>query len=135
MRVSVEREQFWEDDGVKVVFRLREQSGEHVDRWLPDENPDPEGPLDRGGFDTWADAQGFALGVDRERALHGLLTETVEEIDFERGQLDRYGASPRNLESFDAAQLRKLDTARQLDFNRLLFNGSPKIEHRRLRSA
>ena len=39
------------------------------DCWLPGiENPDPEGPLDRGGFAERPDATAFKLGIDRERA-------------------------------------------------------------------
>ena len=47
------------------------------------------GPLDCGGFDSRTDAMAFKLGIDYERALHGLLAETVADIDREREALDR----------------------------------------------
>jgi hypothetical protein len=79
----------WSD--TKPTYRLCEADGTTCNCWLPGiEPPDPEGALDRGGFDQRLDAAAFALGVDYERALFGLIAETVEAIDIERHALDSY---------------------------------------------
>ena len=92
LRCRVERFEGLDDDWNEVgVYRVVEgDTGQPVDCWLPGiENPDCYGALDRGGFDQRQDARGFALGVDRERALHGLLPGlTVADIDAERRKLD-----------------------------------------------
>jgi hypothetical protein len=92
MRVQVVPiEECWGDE--PPTYRLCESGGKACDCWLPGiENPDPEGPLDRGGFTERPDATAFALGVDRERALFGLLTETVDGIDREHAKLDHFHA-------------------------------------------
>ena len=65
-----------------------------------------------------------ALGVDRERAYHRLLSVTVEAIDRERAALDWTKKSrPRTLDDFAAGAVAKLE---QLDF------GSVIVEHRRV---
>ncbi len=86
MRIQVVRiEELWDE---QPTYRLCEDSGALCDCWLPGlENP--EGPLDCGGFDRRDDAQAFKLGIDRERALFGLIPESVEAIDREREALDR----------------------------------------------
>ena len=62
----------------KQTYRLVEADGTVCNCWLPGiEPPDPEGALDRGGFDQRLDAKAFALGVDYERALFGLIAESV----------------------------------------------------------
>ena len=122
-RVHVERVlEGWDDE---VTYRICEASGTLCDCWLPGvENPDPEAPLDRGGFDLASDAQSFALGVDRERAHHGLLSVTVEAIDRERAALDwTKKGRPRTLDDFAANAVAKLE---QLDF------GSVIVERRRV---
>jgi hypothetical protein len=76
------------------VYRVVEQDGAPVTCWLPGlEHSDPEGDLDRGGFSERNDALAFALGVDRWRAEHGLIAETVEAIDIERHSLDHCRAA------------------------------------------
>ena len=88
MRARVDRvEECWGDE---PSYRVVELDGTPCDCWLPGiENPDPEGPLDRGGFERQADAQAFALGVCWERAAHGLLPGvSVEDVDTERARLD-----------------------------------------------
>lgn len=88
MRIAVVTvHESWVD--TKPTYRLCEADGAVADCWLPGcEPPDPEGPLDRGGFDQRLDAQAFALGIDYERALFGLIAESTEDIDTERAQLD-----------------------------------------------
>jgi len=82
------------DDGWgEPVYRLCESDGEICVRWLPDEWPDPDG-LDKGGFDSRHDAQSFKLGIDRLRAEHGLIAESVDDIDRERAKLDHFHARP-----------------------------------------
>jgi len=87
---------------VRILQRVEVDSGWYVRRWrvvewdgtpcrcwAPGlEWPDPEGPLDRGGFDRKSDAKAFALGVDRWRAEKRLIRETVQDIDRERRKLD-----------------------------------------------
>ena len=87
MRAKVER--ILELDG-ESPYRVLELDGKPVDCWLPGLEPnDPEGPLDRGGFESKLDANAFRLGVDRERALHGLISGVkVEDVDRERADLD-----------------------------------------------
>ena len=103
-----------------LTYRLVEQDGRLVECWLPGiENLDPEGPLDRGGFDLQSDAVAFALGVDRERALHGLIAKSVEQIDAERAELDH----PSQVAAYRKHM--RLDGA-QLDF------GSVIVERRRV---
>jgi hypothetical protein len=77
--------------GGEPHYRLCEPDGSISVNWLPGvELDDPEGPLDRGGYRSICDARAFALGIDRARAGAGLLAGvTVEQIDRERGQLDR----------------------------------------------
>jgi hypothetical protein len=70
------------------TFRVCEADGSLCYRWVPWELPQPL-PLDRGGFTCHADAVAFALGVCWERAYHGLLPESTEDIDREREALDR----------------------------------------------
>jgi len=130
----------WSDE--KPTFRLCEQDGTVCDCWLPDiEPPDPEGALDRGGFDQRLDAQAFALGVDYERALFGLLPGvTVADVDAERAQLDgvrSINAANRRktLADVASAALDRMDDEPQLDFDALLDAVSPPaapvVEHRR----
>jgi hypothetical protein len=92
--VPAMRVQVWEG-GTKSEpwFRILELSGSAVTCWAPGlEHDDPEGALDRGGFDSREDATAFALGVDRWRAEVGLIAESVEEIDTERRELDQWRA-------------------------------------------
>jgi hypothetical protein len=90
-----------------VLWRLTEQDGELVSRWLPLEPF--VGALDRGGFPTYADARSFALGIDLIRAEQGLLGDLeARAIDIERAALDedRRGRSPAPLPAgplFEAA--------------------------------
>jgi hypothetical protein len=71
----------------EIRWRICEQSGELVDKWLPDE--EAGGPLDRGGFLKLHDAQGFRLGVDWVRAEAGVLGDmNTDDIDRERALLD-----------------------------------------------
>lgn len=109
------------------------------DCWLPGlEPPDWEGPLDRGGFEQRLDAQAFALGVDYERALFGLIAESVEDIDCERAQLDGVKATSR-LDDLASDALDRMDDAPQLDLEALLGAVSepaaPVVMHRRRRVA
>lgn len=78
--------------GVGGLWRVVEPNGRPCICWLPGlELADPEGALDRGGFELRNDAQGYALGVNWERAFFGLLDGvTTEDIDQERAELDRY---------------------------------------------
>jgi hypothetical protein len=77
-------------------FRILELDGNPVTCWAPGiENHDPEGALDRGGFDQRADAVAFALGVDRWRAGVGLIEESVAEIDRKRAELDSRWSAAR----------------------------------------
>jgi hypothetical protein len=79
MRVQLRRQLV----GSKTWWRLTESDGELVDRWHPNEGPLE--PLDRGGFEDFSDARGFALAIDGVRARAGLLGEmTVADIDSER---------------------------------------------------
>jgi hypothetical protein len=132
----------WSDE--KPTYRLCEADGTVCVNWLPGLEPnDPEGPLDRGGFESRSDAEGFRLGVDYERSLFGLIAESVEEIDRERAQLDdvrSINAANRELRKSDiAAALDRMDDAPQLDFNALLeavsVPAAPVVEHRRRRVA
>jgi len=120
-RVHVERVlEGWDE---AVSYRICEADRTLCDNWLPHvEPPDPEGQLDRGGFDRALDAESFALGVDRERAYHGLLSVTVEAIDRERSALDSTKKS-RTLDDFAAGAVAKLE---QLDF------GSVTVGRRRV---
>jgi len=80
MRVEVRRQQLPEGD---VLWRLTEQDGELVTRWLPLEPI--IGALDKGGFPECLDARSFALGVDLIRAEAGLLDDLdARDIDRER---------------------------------------------------
>jgi hypothetical protein len=138
MRAKVER--ILELDG-EITYRVLELDGKPVDCWLPGLEPnDPEGPLDRGGFELRSDAAAFALGVDYERALFGLIAESVEEIDAERHQLDGVKAINRanrrkTLDDATGDALERMDDAPQLDFNALLEAvnepAAPVVEHRR----
>jgi hypothetical protein len=74
----------WDDE--PPIFRLYEDDGTVCVAWLPDEYP--HGPLDGGGFDSRSDAQTFKLGVDYERALHGLIAESTDDIEAERLALE-----------------------------------------------
>jgi len=122
----------------KPTYRLCEADGSVCDCWLPGcEPPEPE-PLDFGGFDQRLDAQAFALGIDYERALFGLIAESVEDIDRERAQLD-------DVRSINGANARKTDAAPtvgdapQLDLDALWGAVSPPaapvVSHRRRRVA
>jgi len=77
--------------GLRILWRVVEEgTSRPVDCWLPGlENPDPEGDLDRGGFDSKVDAEAFRLGVDWIRAEAGMLPGmTTADIDAERTRLD-----------------------------------------------
>lgn len=94
-----------------------------MDCWLPGrELPEPQ-PLDHGGFDLQGDALGFSLGVDRERALFGLIPESVDDIDRERAALDtrREPTGPRRKRVEDPweALLPKMGNDAQLDMDAL----------------
>jgi len=120
----------------KPTFRLCEQDGSVCDCWLPGcEPPDPEGPLDRGGFDQRLDAQAFAFGIDYERALFGLIAETTADIDRERAELDsvaRINGANRSKALDDSAALDPMDDASQLDLEALWDAvGEPVVSHRR----
>ena len=84
MRIQVRR---FTEPWCEPVYRLCEQDGSIADRWLPDEDPEPNG-LDAGGFDNRGDARAFKLGVDSERALHGLIPESTDDIEAERQALE-----------------------------------------------
>jgi hypothetical protein len=139
MRVKVERvRELWSDE--PATFRIVEANGEPVTCWLPGREADDwEGPLDRGGFEQRLDAQGFALGIDYERALFGLLPGvTVEEIDRERAQLDdvrSINAANRRKTDVASAALERMDDAPQLDLEALWGAVSepaaPVVTHRR----
>ena len=123
----------WSDE--PPTYRLCESGGKVCDCWLPGiENPDPEGPLDRGGFAERPDATAFKLGIDRERALFGLISETVEEIDAERARLDTIKA-PAKRSDFDPLPERVDTEPAQLDFAALLeavdAPAAPVVTHRR----
>jgi hypothetical protein len=86
----------------------------------------------------------FKLGVDRERAYHGLIAESVEDIDREREQLDDVRAINRanrrkGLDAVAARALERMDDEPQLDLEALLEAVSepaaPVVEHRRRRVA
>jgi hypothetical protein len=129
----------WSD--TKPTYRLCEADGTVCDCWLPgQEAPDWEGPLDRGGFDQRLDATAFALGIDFERALFGLIAETTADIDAERAQLDdvrSINAANRRktLDDVASAALDRMDDASQLDLDALWGAVSPPaapvVEHRR----
>jgi hypothetical protein len=133
----------WSDE--KPTYRLCETDGSVCVNWRPGLEPnDPEGPLDRGGFEQRLDATAFALGVDHERSLFGLIAESVEEIDRERAQLDdvrTINAANRRktLDDLASAALDRMDDAPQLDFGAHLEAVSepaaPVVEHRRRRVA
>jgi hypothetical protein len=71
MRVQLRRQLV----GSKTWWRLTESDGELVDRWLPNEGPLES--LDKGGFEDFSDARGFALAVDGVRARAGLLRGVI----------------------------------------------------------
>ena len=122
----------------KPTYRLCESDGSVCDCWLPGlEPPEPE-PLDFGGFDQRLDAEAFALGIDYERALFGLLPGvTVEDVDAERHQLDSMTAINRanSRKTLDSAALDQMDDAPQLDLEALWDAVSepaaPVVTHRR----
>jgi hypothetical protein len=128
VRIRVERIEEGEPWGESfVTYRLCEQDGTVCCNWLPGIELDGE-PLDCGGFESKSDAQGFALGIDRERALFGLLPGlTVEDIDHERAKLDH---STKKLDALD-----RMDDGVQLDLGKLLEavseQAAPVVEHRR----
>ena len=97
MRVQVVR---FGETWSEPVHRLYEADGTLSVCWLPGLEL-PIGPLDGGGFDSRADALAFKLGVDCERALHGMIVETVDDIARERAELDRCAtvAKPEQLEA------------------------------------
>ena len=137
VRVAVQTvHESWID--TKPTFRLCESDGSVCDCWLPGlEPPEPE-PLDFGGFDQRLDAQAFALGIDYERALFGLLPGvTVEDVDAERHQLDSMTAINRanSRKTLDSAALDRMDDAPQLDLEALWDAVSepaaPVVTHRR----
>jgi hypothetical protein len=71
----------------KTLWRLVEADGGLVTWWLPSEGPLEV--LDQGGFESFADALGFGLGVDWVRAQAGLLGDlTIADVDRERAELD-----------------------------------------------
>jgi hypothetical protein len=73
--------------GSTTLWRLTESDGELVDRWLPNEGPGES--LDAGGFESYADAAGFALAIDWVRAQAGLLGDlTIADVDREHAKLD-----------------------------------------------
>jgi hypothetical protein len=129
----------------RPLYRLCESDGSYAINWLPGLEPDdPYGVLDCGGYDQRLDAQAFKLGVDRERALFGLLPGvTVEDIDAERAQLDNVrtinGANRELRKAEIAAAFDRTDDAPQLDFGALLEAVSepaaPGVLHRRRRVA
>lgn len=91
-RVQVQRFTTIDEDWIEMtVYRVVEENGERCDCWLPGlEVPDPDGDLDRLGFDSRSDAAAFALGVDWIRAEAGLLPGvTTADIDRERAELDQ----------------------------------------------
>ena len=87
VRARVDRvEECWGDE---PTYRVVELDGTPCDCWLPGCEEPESMPLDRGGFESQADAAGFALGVCWDRAAHGLLPGvTVEDVDTERARLD-----------------------------------------------
>jgi hypothetical protein len=106
------------------------------------ESPEPA-PLDFGGFDQRLDAQAFALGIDYERALFGLLPGvTVADVDAERHALDSArtinGTNSRKTLD-DSAALDRMDDAPQLDLEALWDAVSepaaPVVTHRRRPAA
>jgi hypothetical protein len=133
------------------TFRVCEADGSLCYRWVPWELPQPL-PLDRGGFTCHADAVAFALGVCWERAYHGLLPESTDDIDGEREALDqirpgrhatksepevilagfmarvRRWSAPTSLDDFASLMLRRLEPEHQPV-------SEPVIEHRRLRRS
>jgi hypothetical protein len=136
-------------NGESPTYRLCEPDGTVCDNWLPGlEPPDPEGPLDRGGFESRSDADGFRLGIDRERALFGLLPGvTVDDIDAERERLDsaarinvaKQRKARATLNDVARLALERMDDEPQHDFGALLEAVSepaaPVVEHRRRRVA
>lgn len=82
-------------DGERT-YRVCEQDGEPVDCWLPGRELPQRQPLDFGGFDLENDAIGFSLGIDRERALFGMIRQSVDDIDQERIALDSRRETPRS---------------------------------------
>ena len=100
-------------DDEAPTYRLCEDDDTVCDCWLPGaENPDPEGPLDQGGFESFDDAKAFKLGIDRERALFRLIPESVEAIDRERESLDLVQGRPRG----SVVEYRSLVVARPITF-------------------
>jgi hypothetical protein len=137
VRVAVVKiHESWSDE--KPTYRLCEADGAICDCWLPGlELPEPD-PLDRGGFDQRLDAEAFALGIDYERALFGLLPGvTVEDVDAERHQLDSMTAINRanSRKTLDSAALDRMDAAPQIDLEALWDAVSepaaPVVTHRR----
>jgi hypothetical protein len=130
----------WSDE--RPTYRLCEADGSVCVNWLPGLEPnDPEGPLDRGGFEQRLDAEGFRLGVDRCRAEHGLIPGvTVADVDAERAGLDdvrSINAANRHKTLDDA--LERMGDAPQLDLEALWGAVSepaaPVVTHRRRRVA
>jgi hypothetical protein len=126
----------WVD--TKPTYRLCESDGSVCDCWLPGLEPPEPAPLDFGGFDQRLDAEGFALGIDRERALFGLLPGvTAEDVDAERHRLDSgriiNGANSRKTP--DSAALDRMDDEPQIDLEALWDAVSepaaPVVTHRR----
>ena len=83
MRARIRLQQLPSGD---LSYRVCESDGEPVTRWLP--SGPLLGALDRGGFDHYADAQSFALGIDLVRAEAGLLDVNARVIYQERAELD-----------------------------------------------
>ena len=144
VRVAVQTvHESWSDE--KPTYRLCEADGSVCDCWLPGLEPPEPAPLDFGGFDQRLDAQAFALGIDYERALFGLLPGvTVEDVDAERQRLDGLTAinrANRRKTQDDAASgaLERMDDAPQLDLEALWDAVSepaaPVVTHRRRRVA
>ena len=107
MRARVDRvEECWGDE---PTYRVVELDGTPCDCWLPGCEEPESMPLDRGGFESQADAQAFALGVCWERAAHGLLPGvSVEDVDTERARLDPTRA-PRAVSEPDDPRVKLLD--------------------------
>ena len=132
MRIRVERIEEGDPWGeIFVTYRLVERDGSVCVCWLPGLEPDEE-PLDFGGFEQRTDAEAFKLGIDRERALFGLIPESVEDIDLERAELDMSS----NINRENRRKTEPMDDEPQLDFGAVLEAVSePVVEHRRRRPA
>ena len=72
-----------------VSYRICEETtGKPAERWLPWEDEEPK-PLDGGGFEDWADAEGFRLAIMLVRAEAGLLSDmTPRDVEAARNELD-----------------------------------------------